>query len=164
MSTPSIERLSVLIVEPSPQMASLVASMLRTLRIRLIQDCADAKSAGRLVQTRAFDVIIIDDATPPIGGVGFVKGLRGSTDSPSRQAAVIMMSSAPDTANIIAARDAGVTEFLRKPFATDHLRTRLVSIVSRPRDFVESPAYVGPDRRRREQGPEGEERRAPKPD
>ena len=164
MSTASIERLSVLIVDPSQQMASLVASMLRSLRIRLVQDCADARAAGRLLQTRAFDVIVVDDQVAPMGGVAFVKGLRSSDDSPSRQAAVIMMSSAPDTANIIAARDAGVTEFLRKPFATDHLRTRLVSIVSRPRDFVESAAYVGPDRRRRAEGPEGEERRAPKPD
>ena len=164
MSTAPIERLSVLIVDPSQQMASLVASMLRTLHIRMVQDCADARSAGRLLQTRAFDVVIVDDQVVPMGGVAFVKGLRSSVDSPARQAAVIMMSSAPDTANIIAARDAGVTEFLRKPFATDHLRTRLVSIVSRPRDFVESPAYVGPDRRRREQGPEGQERRAPKPD
>ncbi|MGV3649927.1 MAG: response regulator [Devosia sp.] len=164
MSSAPIERLSVLIVEPSQQMATLIASMLRTLRIRLLQECADAKSAGRLLQTRTFDVIIVDDAVPPIGGVGFVKGLRAASDSPSRQAAVIMMSSAPDTANIIAARDAGVTEFLRKPFATDHLRTRLVSIVTRPRDFVESPTYTGPDRRRREEGPDGEERRAAKPD
>jgi two-component system chemotaxis response regulator CheY len=163
MSSQSIDSLSVLVIDTSAQMAALVSSMLRTLRIRTIQDCADAKSAIRLLNARAFDVVIIDDGLMPMGGVEFVRGLRATATCPSREAAVVMIASAPDGARIAAARDAGITEFLRKPFATEHLRTRLVSIVTNPRGFVQTRAYVGPDRRRRELGPKGEERRGAPP-
>lgn len=160
MTTPALDRLSVLVIDPSPQMAGLVASMLRALRVRNIQDATDARTAIRLLNARPFDVVILDDAIAPMGGVDFVRGMRGTPSCASRQAAVIMTASAPDTARITAARDAGITEFLRKPFAAEHLRTRLVSILANPRGFIETGAYAGPDRRRRDTGPRGEERRS----
>jgi DNA-binding response OmpR family regulator len=60
-----------------------------------------------------------------------------------------MISAAPDARRIAEARDAGVTEFLRKPFAAAHLQSRLVSIEANPRGFVEAETYQGPDRRRK---------------
>ncbi|MCY1556951.1 hypothetical protein D9M68_937530 [compost metagenome] len=71
---------------------------------------------------------------------------------------VIMMSAAPDAKRIAEARDAGVTEFLRKPFAASHLQTRLTSIEANPRGFIEAEQYKGPDRRRKVMEV-GEERR-----
>jgi hypothetical protein len=70
-----------------------------------------------------------------------------------------MMSSAPDARRILAARDAGVTEFLRKPFAAVHVESRLTSIFGAPREFVEGGGYQGPDRRRRRAEFKGDDRR-----
>lgn len=71
-----------------------------------------------------------------------------------------MMSSAPDATRILAARDAGVTEFLRKPFAAVHIESRLTSIFGAPREFVEGGGYKGPDRRRKRAEFKGSERRS----
>jgi hypothetical protein len=49
---------------------------------------------------------------------------------------------------IAAARDAGVTEFLRKPFSAEHIGLRLDAIRKAPRAFVEATDYAGPPRRR----------------
>jgi two-component system chemotaxis response regulator CheY len=47
------------------------------------------------------------------------------------------------------ARDAGATEILAKPCTPKAIYARLAAIVERPRPFVKSPSYAGPDRRRR---------------
>jgi two-component system, chemotaxis family, chemotaxis protein CheY len=85
--------------------------------------------------------------------------LRAATDCQNRLIPVIMMSSAPDAKRIADARDAGVTEFLRKPFAANHLQSRLTSIEANPRGFIEAREYTGPDRRRRSVDIGGKERR-----
>jgi two-component system chemotaxis response regulator CheY len=49
---------------------------------------------------------------------------------------------------VIEARDAGVTEFLVKPFNTRDLYSRMLQIIEKPRQFVRADQYFGPDRRR----------------
>jgi len=58
------------------------------------------------------------------------------------------------------ARDAGVTEFLRKPFSAQHVESRPKTIPGAPREFISATAYTGPDRRRRTGTYSGKERRS----
>ena len=46
------------------------------------------------------------------------------------------------------ARNCGVHEVLRKPFAWQDLVSRLQNVLFKPRDWIEVASYVGPDRRR----------------
>jgi DNA-binding response OmpR family regulator len=50
---------------------------------------------------------------------------------------------------VIAARDTGVTEFLVKPFTANDLYKRIDHVIMKPRQFVKSPDFFGPDRRRK---------------
>ena len=59
------------------------------------------------------------------------------------------MTGHTEHARIAEIRDAGVTEILAKPFSGDLLHERLISALSKPRSFVQSGDYFGPDRRRR---------------
>ncbi len=138
----------ILIVDPRPNMAGLVATMLRAIGRTGIREVNDANAAILELGRRPFDLIIIDDAITRPGAVELVRRLRtgGGINSLTP---VIMMSAAPDAAGITGARAAGVTESLRKPFAASHLRARLDSIEASPRAFVEAPDFTGPDRRRR---------------
>ena len=156
----AIAKLNVLVVDPSPHMASLVGQMLRHLKLKNITEATSSDEALQALSARAFHVMVVNDELAPHGGVALTRALRKMTDNPNRDAAVIMMSAKPDAAGIAAARDAGITEFLRKPFAAQHLESRLDSIVSAPRPFVEAEAYAGPDRRRRRAGYTGSERRS----
>jgi CheY-like chemotaxis protein len=82
-----------------------------------------------------------------LDGVEFTRKLRRSTLA-CRQAPVVMMTGQATAAAILAARDAGVHEFLRKPFTTKDLVRRLEAVTLRPRDWIEAVDYIGPDRRR----------------
>ena len=47
------------------------------------------------------------------------------------------------------ARDAGVTEFLVKPFTAKDMYLRIEALIEKPRRFVDAENFFGPDRRRR---------------
>ena len=149
MANEEITKRGVLIADPSQHMASLVSVMLRSLGRKDIREAYDANKAMTELKRRAFDILIIDDDLEGMDGVAFTRKLRASTDCQNRHVPIIMMSAAPDAKRIAEARDAGVTEFLRKPFAANHLQTRLTSIEANPRGFIEAAEYKGPDRRRK---------------
>ncbi len=149
MAIETITKSGVLIVDPQPNMASIIASMLRTMGRRDIREANDATQALLEIGRRAFDVVIIDDAITKLDALELVRRIRADRDGQNRLVPIIMMAAAPDALRIAAARDAGMTEFLRKPFAAAHLKSRLDSIATKPRAFIEADAYNGPDRRRR---------------
>lgn len=160
MPSEQITKHGVLIVDPQANMANLVATMLRAIGRRDIRECNDAGTALLELRRRPFTLMILDDAISGPDAVELVRRLRADTACQNRSIPVIMMAAAPDAARIAAARDAGVDEFLRKPFATNHLKARLDSIETRPRLFIEADDYAGPDRRRRTEDPATGERRS----
>ncbi|MBU1337155.1 MAG: response regulator [Alphaproteobacteria bacterium] len=149
MANEEITKHGVLVADHSPHMAALISVMLRSLGRRDIREAYDASKAMIELRRRIFDVLIIDDDLQGMDGVVFTKKLRACVDCQNRYIPIIMMSAAPDAKRIADARDAGVTEFLRKPFAANHLQTRLTSIETHPRTFIEAAKYKGPDRRRK---------------
>lgn len=142
-------RLTALVADNSQHMAELVAVMLRGLGLRQVTTVTDAGAALAQLRMRKFDLLILADDLADRGGVDLTRRLRVSPDNPNQRIAIIMTSAEPDAAGIAAARDAGITEFLRKPFSVEHIASRLDSILKAPRDFVTGGNFAGPDRRRR---------------
>jgi len=149
MQKPGFSKLDVLVVDPSPHMASLVGQMLRHLKVRRVDEVQDSDRATALLQSHRFGAIVMNDKLLPMNGLALVKTLREASAGLNRDTPVVMMSSDPDAGEIAAARDAGVTEFLRKPFAAQHIALRMEAFQASPREFVTVDSYVGPDRRRR---------------
>ena len=50
---------------------------------------------------------------------------------------------------VMEARDAGVTEFIAKPLTAKAVIDRVNAVIFRPRPFIRTPTFFGPDRRRR---------------
>ena len=149
MPTEAITKSGVLIADSSPHMAGLITQMLRSLGRKDMREAYDAIKTMQELNRRAYEVLVIDTDLQGLDGVAFTRKLRAATECQNRYIPIIMMSSAPDLKRITDARDAGVTEFLRKPFAANHLQSRLTNIETNPRGFVEAGGYSGPDRRRK---------------
>ena len=60
-----------------------------------------------------------------------------------------MMTGHSARSRVYEARDAGVTEFVVKPVNARTLLDRIMAVIYRPRPFVRTKSYFGPDRRRR---------------
>ena len=95
-------------------------------------------------------VIYPISAADPESGLALIDWIRNATDSPDRMIPVIMLTANSEQNYVVEARDIGVTEFLAKPFNVESLYRRLVSVIVRPRAFVNADDYFGPDRRRRQ--------------
>jgi two-component system chemotaxis response regulator CheY len=155
----AIADLAVLVADHSPHMSALVASMLRVLKVRDIREVTETTATMGELRRRPYDVLVLDDSLKGIGSIEFTRKLRASEDCPNRYVPIIMMSGLPDATRIKQARDAGVTEFLKKPFSAQHLEARLKTILNAPREFIAVEAYAGPDRRRHRNAYTGKERR-----
>lgn len=142
-------RISALIADPSSHMAALVAVMLRSLGIRNVEATVDLARTAAELSRRPYGLILIDERLGGESVLEMIRALRRLPEHPNRVSPIIMMAVAPDARLIAAARDAGVTEFLRKPFSAEHIGLRLAALRKQPRPFVEASTFAGPDRRRR---------------
>jgi CheY-like chemotaxis protein len=136
----------VLIVDPQPGSIKILSELLRDICLCQIWTAPDAPRGLTLADSIDPGVIFVGRASG-LDGADFTRTLRRSEFS-CRKAPVIMISAEATAAAILSARDAGVHEFLRKPYTVKDLLRRLEAVTSRPRDWVEGVDYVGPDRRR----------------
>jgi two-component system chemotaxis response regulator CheY len=139
----------VVIADPVGNMASLIATMMRGLGHRMVTEVTTMRDLRNIVRARSYSLIVLDDQLGPPSAIEMVRQMRKDFDSPNRTTAVIMMSAAPDITRIADARDAGINEFLKKPFSASDLQMRVASLDLAPRPFIEAPEYAGPDRRRK---------------
>ena len=136
----------VLIVDQQPAPARLLTDLLRDIAPCQTWTAADPARAMTLAQ-RIDPHLIFVEQNPELDGAAFTKALRRSHLA-CRKAPVIMITAEATAAAIIAARDAGVHEFLRKPYTIRDLMRRIEAVTLRGRDWVEAINYIGPDRRR----------------
>jgi two-component system, response regulator PdtaR len=137
----------VVVVEPTYASATLLAELLKGAGGRQIQVERVYSRALATCGTISPNLVFTDVGGPDLEGLRFVRDLRRS-DLACRQAIVIVVTAEATARVILAARNAGVHEFLRKPFTTRDLARRLEAAALHPRDWIEAVGYVGPDRRR----------------
>jgi CheY-like chemotaxis protein len=137
----------VLIVDPQTANAKLLGELMRSLVRCQVWAAPSTGKALKLAGSVDPDIVFAELAAEDLDGVEFTRKLRRSNLA-CRQAPVIVVTGQATAAAILAARDAGVHEFLRRPFTIKDLLRRLEAVTLRPRDWIEAVDYVGPDRRR----------------
>lgn len=141
--------LSILVVDSNLHTLTLTKNVLRTLGSSRVKPAINATVALEQLGTAAHDLAIVDmDFDDCLSGLEVVEIVRSGKDSANPRLPIIVISSSPDRQKVFAARDAGVTEFLRRPFSATELRERIISAVGHTRSFVKSKTFSGPDRRR----------------
>lgn len=142
---PTVRR--VLIVDPNAHAAKLLIDLMKALGTR--DAIAEADERRALAAALEFDpgLIFIESAGPRLDGESFARAIRRSGAN-CRRAPIIMVTAEATASSIKGARDAGVHEFLRKPFTAADLFKRVENVALKPRNWVEAVGYVGPDRRR----------------
>ena len=127
----------ILIVDDMAPMLALTASILKIFGFVNIETATDADEAFTKFCKFDPDLVITDWQMEPYDGLELVRKMRTGYSHRIR---------------VEASRDAGVTEFLVKPFKAKDLYTRIEQLIEKPRQFVEADEFFGPDRRRRKAG------------
>jgi CheY-like chemotaxis protein len=163
MADPSAEisklGLTALVVDDDQHTRALLRRLLQRIKVGSAE-CADGREALRSVETTSFDFVLCDLSMNNMDGITFVESLRRLPDMKLQVLPVIMITGHANRAAVHSARDAGVNEFLVKPFTEGSLQRRIQDVILRPRPFIFGPTYYGPCRRRRnEEKYRGPERR-----
>jgi two-component system chemotaxis response regulator CheY len=148
----------ILVADPSAYMAGLTVGMLRSIGAQSVVSVNDSAAALLALARQKFDLLVIDDVLEPMDGVELTRQIR-KTEGGMSQMPVIMVFAEADRQRIVDARDAGVTEFIKKPLSARLLEIRIAQAMDNPRPFITVPSYAGPDRRRRGQELKGTDRR-----
>lgn len=137
----------VMVVDPNPATARLLAEHLRPLGGVQIFAAPSAEKGYAMARATDPQLIFVEHNQAGVDGLAFTRKIRRS-DLVCREAPIIMCTGEATAEAIFGARDAGVHEFMRKPFTIKDLERRLEAVTLKPRDWIEAVAYVGPDRRR----------------
>lgn len=139
--------LRLLVIDDNPQMRAIVGTVLLAAGVGHVRYAGDGRAG--LLALKAFrpDVCYVDHEMPIMDGLQFISAAR-ALETEERFIPIIMLTGYADIVRLKAARDRGVTEFLCKPVTAKAILNRLESVILRPRPFISSPNFFGPDRRR----------------
>lgn len=147
--TTGLDAVRVLVVDDNQHMRAIVGVMLNSFGIKMVREAKDGADAIEALRRWPADLAICDFLMDPMDGVEFTRQVRNATDSPNPYLPVVMLTGHSELARVTEARDAGVTEFVVKPLTAKALVDRINTVIFKPRPFIRSRDYFGPDRRRK---------------
>jgi DNA-binding response OmpR family regulator len=162
----NFSKVNVLLVESTREMYRLFKDVLIMLDVpeRNIDSAFSCEEAFEKFCTGNYDLIITDWLESPDKGIELIGYIRTDPNSPNQFAPVIMTAGSGHLSRVLKSRDAGVSDYLVKPFAASDLAMRVTRVIEKPRPFVISKSYVGPDRRVRNTDFDFADRRKEKPE
>ena len=122
----------VLIVDNEPSVGMLLKIGLRERGFEAETVESGAEALTRATE-RVFDLLILDVALPAMSGIELCRALR---EQPSyEETPILMISSRCDNLTVEAARAAGASDYLFKPFTFPDLSRRVDDLLARPSLF-----------------------------
>lgn len=153
-----ISAVSVLVVESHQHLRKLMCDILRQFGVGKIDAAPNMDEAFKIFCENGAD-LIVTDWSPTLDALELVDRVRRDPRSRDFYVPMVTVTAFCDMPHVCAARDAGIHEFLAKPFTAQHLYARIRSLIENPRLFIRLGDYFGPDRRRRRMAWNSTERR-----
>lgn len=125
-TAPRIEALRLLVVDDQVNALNLIRDMLMDMGVHSVLTAAGGKEALKYVQARgsSLDAILCDWSMPEQTGLETLRLVRQiDPDIP-----FLMVTGAADPSSVLAAKDSGVSGYLKKPFSREDLRKKLAAI------------------------------------
>jgi CheY-like chemotaxis protein len=146
--------LKVLVVDDNSNVQRLISDVLYAGGVGQVETADDGVRARAMLARWDPDIVFTDWIMPVMGGLELTRSIRAAAVRPDRripnpQVPVIIVTGHRSEADVEMARRAGVNEFVIKPFTPAALLSRIELVLTKPRPFIVSDSYVGPDRRRR---------------
>lgn len=162
MNLSPLGALSFLVVDDNENMMRIMRSVLKGFGAGSVHEATDVPSAFAIARAHTIDIALVDVNLGFMDGFAFVRLMRTAADSPNPYLPIVMVSGYSELYRVELARDAGAHDFLVKPLVPIELYRKITDCIERPRKFVRSGDFQGPDRRRRDD-PDfaGPDRRAP---
>lgn len=150
-----LKDIHILLADADPCLSHVTIYNLRAMGFSRITYARSRAEIERTLRTTPVHVLVTERTLPDIDGLDLVRRIRSGAIAPSRELPIVMLTGRGELPDVVEARDAGITEFVVKPFSTRILYSRIEQIVDHPRGFLIADSYTGPDRRRKGTPPAG---------
>ena len=116
----------ILVVDDYSTMIRIIRNLLRQIGFEDVDDASDGSVAFSKMQIKRYGLVISDWNMEPMTGYELLKQVRSD---PSLSATpFIMVTAESKTENVIAAKQAGVSNYIVKPFNAETLKMKIASV------------------------------------
>ena len=121
--------MQVLIVDDYKTMLRIVGNLLKQIGFNNVEEATDGSAALQKLRTKKFGLVISDWNMEPMTGLQLLKEVRA--DTKLKETPFIMVTAESKTENVVAAKEAGVNNYIVKPFNADTLKTKIESVLGK---------------------------------
>jgi two-component system chemotaxis response regulator CheY len=122
--------LPVLVVDDYNTMVRIIRNLLKQLGFQEIDDANDGTAALAKMRERKYGLVISDWNMEPMTGYDLLQQVR--SDPKLKKTPFIMVTAESKTENVIAAKKAGVSNYIVKPFNAQTLKSKIDSVFQDP--------------------------------
>ncbi len=122
--------MKILIVDDSVSMRQMITIILTGAGHEVVEAVDGIDGVSKL--NDEFDAVVTDYNMPNMGGIEFIRSVRGGTKN--RSVPILMLTTESEASKKAEGREAGATAWITKPFSKDSLLTTLEKI-TRKVDF-----------------------------
>jgi len=116
----------ILIVDDYATMIRIIRNLLKQLGFENIDDASDGSRALEMLGTKKYGLIISDWNMEPMTGYDLLRHVRGRNET--ARLPFIMVTAESKTENVIAAKKAGVNNYIVKPFNAQTLKGKIETV------------------------------------
>ncbi len=117
----------ILIVDDYKTMLRFIRNLLKQLGFNNVDEAADGATALQKLRQKDYLLIISDWNMEPMTGLQLLKEVR--TDNKLKAMPFIMITAESKTENVVAAKEAGVSNYIVKPFNAATLKQKLSTVI-----------------------------------
>jgi two-component system, chemotaxis family, chemotaxis protein CheY len=121
------KKMRILVVDDYNTMRRIVRNLLKQLGFENVDEAADGGEAFKKLQEDNFNMVISDWNMEPVTGLDLLKQVRSNDKLKNLPFIMVTAESKPE--NVIAAKQAGVSNYIVKPFNAETLKTKMVSVI-----------------------------------
>jgi two-component system, chemotaxis family, chemotaxis protein CheY len=118
------KNMSILVVDDFQTMTQLMRYLLLSLGFKNVDEARDGRSALAKMSEKQYNLVISDWNMEPMSGIDFLKYLRAHGNT----VPFILVTAENKTENVIEAKQAGVNNYIVKPYNAVTLKNKLVSV------------------------------------
>jgi two-component system chemotaxis response regulator CheY len=119
--------MQILIVDDYKTMLRIIRNLLKQLGFNNVDEASDGSAALQKLRDKEFNLVISDWNMEPMSGLQLLKEVRA--DVKLKETPFIMITAESKSENVIAAKEAGVSNYIVKPFNAATLKGKLSSVL-----------------------------------
>jgi two-component system, chemotaxis family, chemotaxis protein CheY len=119
--------MNVLIVDDYKTMLRIVRNLLKQIDFHNVEEASDGAEALSKLRSGQFGLVISDWNMQPMTGLQLLQEVRA--DARLRHLPFIMVTAESKTENVIAAKQAGVSNYIVKPFNAETLKEKIEKVL-----------------------------------